>query len=150
MYITCGEPWKNPTVTKSDAQRRQLLTKLTADVKKIHEFCILRDTGEVVVSAESGIVPGSRLVVTQRIGKDLPDDESSKESKVLDDEKDSVDKETKDSRNCHQKSHAASDKLFAAKKYPWQQVKDEVSERREIEVNTSKEKSPRTPRSRSR
>lgn len=69
VFVTCGETWKNPTVTKSETQRRQLLTKLGADVKKIHEYCVLRDPGDVVVTMESGVLAGSRLVVAQCVEK---------------------------------------------------------------------------------
>lgn len=44
VYITCGEAWIDPHISKAEAQRRFLLTNLASDLAQIRQFCALRDT----------------------------------------------------------------------------------------------------------
>lgn len=43
VHVTCGEAWSDPTVTKTEQQRRFLLSQLTQDVSQIRQFCALRN-----------------------------------------------------------------------------------------------------------
>ena len=43
VYISCGEAWTDPTMTKAEQQRRYLLNNLAADVKQIYQYVALRD-----------------------------------------------------------------------------------------------------------
>nr|XP_039274440.1 doublecortin domain-containing protein 1-like [Styela clava] len=148
VFVTCGETWQNPTVTKSEAQRRQLLAKLTADVKKINDYCILREPGDVVVTMESGAVVGSRLVVTQQVKVQDPatdNQEIKKETKESEaEDRLSTEEKEKNEKSWHQKSHEFSDNWMISRKYPWQLEKTtEV----EPEKQSEEKKSPGTPRS---
>lgn len=38
VYVTCGEPWSDPKLSKSEQQRHFLLSNLAADVAKIQHY----------------------------------------------------------------------------------------------------------------
>lgn len=43
VYITCGEHWIDPALTKAEQQRRLLLAYLSYDVRMIYFYCALRN-----------------------------------------------------------------------------------------------------------
>jgi len=43
VYVTCGEPWSNPTLSKSEQQRHFLLSNIAADVAQMKQFLKLRN-----------------------------------------------------------------------------------------------------------
>jgi len=43
VYVTCGEPWSDPTLSKSEQQRHFLLSNIAADVAQMKQFVRLRD-----------------------------------------------------------------------------------------------------------
>ena len=43
MYVSCGEPWSDPTLSKAEQQRRYLLANLASDVEQIRQFVALRN-----------------------------------------------------------------------------------------------------------
>ena len=42
VYVSCGEPWTDPRLTKAEQQRRYLLAQLSSDLAQIRQFCFLR------------------------------------------------------------------------------------------------------------
>ena len=42
VYVSCGEAWTDPTLSKAEQQRRFLLSNLASDVAKIRHFVNLR------------------------------------------------------------------------------------------------------------
>ena len=43
IYVSCGEPWTDPTLSKGEQQRRYLLANLAADVAQIRQYVALRN-----------------------------------------------------------------------------------------------------------
>lgn len=43
VYVSCGEAWSDPKLTKAEQQRRFLLSQLSQDVAKIRQYCALRN-----------------------------------------------------------------------------------------------------------
>ena len=43
MYVTCGEAWSDPNLSKAEQQRRHLLANLGRDVSQIRQFVGLRN-----------------------------------------------------------------------------------------------------------
>ena len=43
IYVSCGEPWSDPNLSKAEQQRRYLLANLGADVAQIRQFVALRN-----------------------------------------------------------------------------------------------------------
>lgn len=43
VYVSSGDWWIDPRMTKTEGQRRQLLAKLSHDVAMISAFCDLRN-----------------------------------------------------------------------------------------------------------
>ena len=42
VYVSCGEAWSDPTLSKAEQQRRFLLSNLASDVSQIRHFVNLR------------------------------------------------------------------------------------------------------------
>ena len=43
VYVSCGEAWSDPNLSKAEQQRRYLLANLAGDVAQIRQFVALRD-----------------------------------------------------------------------------------------------------------
>ena len=43
VFVTCGEPWSNPTLSKSEQQRHFLLANIAADLAQMKHFVQLRN-----------------------------------------------------------------------------------------------------------
>ena len=43
VYVTCGEAWSDPSLSKAEQQRRHLLSNLGRDVSQIQQFVALRN-----------------------------------------------------------------------------------------------------------
>jgi hypothetical protein len=43
VYVSCGEQWIDPELTKAEQQRRLLLAYLSNDVRMIYFYCALRN-----------------------------------------------------------------------------------------------------------
>lgn len=43
VYVSCGETWIDPRLTRAEQQRRFLLSQLSQDVAKIRQFSALRN-----------------------------------------------------------------------------------------------------------
>lgn len=43
VYVSCGEPWSNPNLSKAEQQRRHLLANLASDVTQMRQFMALRN-----------------------------------------------------------------------------------------------------------
>lgn len=69
VFVTSGDTWQNPTVCKSEIQKRKLLSKLAADVQKIEEYCLLRDPSDLVLTVGGGLIPGSQIIVAKNLSK---------------------------------------------------------------------------------
>jgi hypothetical protein len=84
VYVTCGEQWIDPELTKAEQQRRLLLAYLSNDVRMIYFYCALRNpTGkrlpllylilllnkfiftEYAVSTEYGLIENSPLILNK-------------------------------------------------------------------------------------
>ena len=80
VYVTCGENWIDPALSKAEQQRRTLLAYLSHDVRMIEFYCALRNMAgnllmftnfiEIsfvligyVVSAEPTLQENARLVL---------------------------------------------------------------------------------------
>ena len=49
VYVTCGEPWSDPKLSKSEQQRHFLLSNIAADVAQMKHFLRLRNTDSAFV-----------------------------------------------------------------------------------------------------
>ena len=43
VYVSCGEPWSDPNLSKAEQQRRYLLANLASDVGQMRQFMALRN-----------------------------------------------------------------------------------------------------------
>ncbi|CAF1195072.1 unnamed protein product, partial [Didymodactylos carnosus] len=62
VYVTCGEAWIDPELTKAEQQRRLLLAYLKNDVNMIDFYCSLRNPVEYCIETKSGLCENSLLI----------------------------------------------------------------------------------------
>lgn len=43
VFVTCGETWTDPKLTRKEQYRRLLLSQLSSDIEKIRQYCALRN-----------------------------------------------------------------------------------------------------------
>jgi arabinogalactan endo-1,4-beta-galactosidase len=43
VYVSCGEIWTDPRLTKMEQQRRYLLSQISQDVAKMRQYAALRN-----------------------------------------------------------------------------------------------------------
>ena len=43
VYVSTGEAWSNPKLSRAEQKRRFLLSQLSSDVTKLHHYCSLRN-----------------------------------------------------------------------------------------------------------
>ena len=43
IYVSCGDAWTDPNLSKAEQQRRYLLSNLAQDVAQIYQFIALRN-----------------------------------------------------------------------------------------------------------
>ncbi|XP_060074536.1 doublecortin domain-containing protein 1-like [Ylistrum balloti] len=83
VYVSCGEAWSDPKLTKAEQQRRFLLSQLSQDVAKIRQYCALRNPENYVLEVEGNLVSGNPIIVNQqwRSGMDDQDDDDKFDTK---------------------------------------------------------------------
>ena len=61
IYVSCGEPWTDPTLSKAEQQRRYLLANLAADVSQIRQYVALRNPkGKIIDSFQNNFQCNNR------------------------------------------------------------------------------------------
>jgi hypothetical protein len=50
VYVTCGEQWLDPKLTKAERQRRLLMDHLNSDVRMISFYCGLKQLQGALIS----------------------------------------------------------------------------------------------------
>jgi len=43
VYVSCGELWSDPALTRTEQQRRMQLSQLSQDVAKMRQYAALRN-----------------------------------------------------------------------------------------------------------
>ncbi|CAM4769077.1 unnamed protein product [Rotaria magnacalcarata] len=127
VYVTCGEQWIDPELTKAEQQRRLLLAYLSNDVRMIAFYCAMRNPTEYVVSTERGLIENSRLIVNicalnfkqrKRVEK------GELIEHVIDNDQPIEDEATEhEPRTAHERAHKTVDKKSKEKfRWPWEKI----------------------------
>ncbi|CAF2617983.1 unnamed protein product [Rotaria sp. Silwood2] len=127
VYVTCGEQWIDPELTKAEQQRRLLLAYLSNDVRMIAFYCSLRNTTEYVISTEQGFIENSRLILNRcalnvKQRKRVEDGELIEH--VIENEEPMEAAATEfEPRTAHERSHKINDKQSKEKfRWPWEKI----------------------------
>lgn len=67
IYVTSGDPWADPLLSKDEVRRRQLICLIADDVDRVRQFVQLRAPSKLVIAADGGLVSGMPLVVAPEI-----------------------------------------------------------------------------------
>ncbi|CAF0832166.1 unnamed protein product, partial [Didymodactylos carnosus] len=158
VYVTCGEAWIDPELTKAEQQRRLLLAYLKNDVNMIDFYCSLRNPVEYCIETKNGLCENSQLIVNicalnsiqrervkqgetieQVIEYEVPVVEAAPEPEA---------------RTAHERAHIAVDKKLKEKfRWPWEKIAnrsltsdtdDDGSANETINNSLTRDKSPPT------
>ncbi|KAK6972855.1 doublecortin domain-containing protein 1 [Biomphalaria glabrata] len=130
VYVSCGESWSDPKLTKSEQRRRFLLSQITSDVMKIQQFCSMRNPENFVLEISGPLAPESGLVVNQRWTPDLRESQSKVKQSIdnADDNQINDGEENDDGQqeprelSFHELSHLKSDEYVSNLKWPWEKL----------------------------
>ncbi|XP_052066407.1 doublecortin domain-containing protein 1-like isoform X1 [Mytilus californianus] len=127
VYISCGESWIDPKLSKEEQQKRFLLSQLSQDVAKIRQYCALRNPEKYVLEIEGNLVPTTRIIVNRQWSKDeeekeilvTTDTQSVKSSKQLSSK--GFEEEEED-LTAHDRAHRLADQRLNNLKWPWERL----------------------------
>ncbi|KAH9500578.1 hypothetical protein Btru_072308, partial [Bulinus truncatus] len=130
VFVSCGESWSDPKLTKHEQRRRFLLSQLSSDVVKIHQFCSMRTPENFVLDIDGPLAPGTGLVVNQKWTPDPKDGNTTvRQSSDFDldnqnDEAVEKDDDDQDPRELtyHEISHMKSDEYVSNLRWPWEKL----------------------------
>ncbi|KAH3884070.1 doublecortin domain-containing protein 1-like [Dreissena polymorpha] len=124
VFVSCGEIWTDPNLTKVEQQRRFLLSQLAQDVAKIRQYAALRNPERYVLQVDPSMQPNTQVIVHQQWSKDdemidplKVDGPVSMAAKPLP----SVQSENAD-KTCHDLAHERSEQRLNNLKWPWERL----------------------------
>ncbi|KAK3103714.1 hypothetical protein FSP39_021266 [Pinctada imbricata] len=126
VYISCGEPWMDPKVSKSEQQRRILLSQLSQDVAKIRQYCSLRNPEKYVMEIESNLVANTRMVINRQWNQDEEDLQYvpvvSDKASVSTRKSTGFDEDDIGAMTAHELSHQRAEQRLNNLKWPWERL----------------------------
>ncbi|XP_074660217.1 doublecortin domain-containing protein 1-like isoform X2 [Tubulanus polymorphus] len=139
VYVSCGEAWTDPKLTKAEQQRRFLLSNLAADVAQIRQYVALRNPEGYVLEVEGGLTPSARIIVNEHAMSVEEYEEQEARRAALEEqrlleanaelerhERETYLKELIDEKkSAHDRAHARSDERIQNLKWPWERLVDE-------------------------
>ncbi|XP_077995160.1 doublecortin domain-containing protein 1-like isoform X2 [Glandiceps talaboti] len=133
VYVSCGEPWNDPKLSKSEQQRRFLLANLTSDVQQMKQYCALRNPTNLVMEVEGQLQPNSRIIIGMcsmtREERDVLERDKDKEPPKEEPPEEPEDptgglSESADTNfsSAHARAHMKSDERYESMKWPWERT----------------------------
>ncbi|XP_070200716.1 doublecortin domain-containing protein 1-like isoform X2 [Littorina saxatilis] len=131
VFVSCGEGWTDPKLTREEQQRRVLLSQLAADVGKIKQYCSQRDPHDFVLEVEGSLAVGSRLVLGKLWSRRQAEEEQQAQQQQLaelessrcsSDMQDLAESEDTSGMTAHERAHLLSEQRANALKWPWERV----------------------------
>ncbi|XP_050408824.1 doublecortin domain-containing protein 1 [Patella vulgata] len=132
VYITCGENWSDPKLTKEEQQKRHYLSQVAHDVNKIEQFCALRHPEKFVIEIEGNLVPNARVLINKEWNRDehLRVSQSMEEkpptpqlAPPLPPQQENIDtEEALAQMTARQRANLKSEQRLNALKWPWERL----------------------------
>ncbi|KAL5007685.1 hypothetical protein ScPMuIL_016491 [Solemya velum] len=124
VFISCGEPWMDPRLTRAEQQRRTLLSQLSSDVGKIRQFCALRNPEKYVLEIEGNLAANSRIIVNKQWSEVNEDSEAQDTQSELSSRKTDIEEEEDPEKNlsAHEAAHQKSERRLNNLKWPWERL----------------------------
>ncbi|XP_052801857.1 doublecortin domain-containing protein 1-like [Mya arenaria] len=127
VYVSCGEIWTDPMLSKVEQQRRYLLSQLAQDVAKMRQFAALRNPERYVLQVDPSLQPGSNAIVHQQWTKEddqLAQEEVDTQSIPVGKPPPSVisDNELLGDKSAHERAHEKSEQRLNNLKWPWERL----------------------------
>nr|XP_022337319.1 uncharacterized protein LOC111133328 isoform X2 [Crassostrea virginica] len=129
VYVSCGEGWMDPKLSKDQQQRRILLSQLSQDIAKIRQYISLRNPEKYVLEMEGNMVANTRIIInrqwnleeeqiTQRrptsTERDSQNLQESSRATIFDDEEENM--------TYHEIAHRRSEQRLNNLKWPWERL----------------------------
>ncbi|XP_041366917.1 doublecortin domain-containing protein 1-like [Gigantopelta aegis] len=124
VYISCGEQWVDPNLSKTEQERRFLLTQLYNDVAKIRQYCSLRHPQNYVLEIEGGITQNARIIVNKLWNQEEEEMQEREPvtqvtSQILANEEEDEDLQV---LSPHTRAHLKSEERLNSLKWPWERL----------------------------
>ncbi|ELU06637.1 hypothetical protein CAPTEDRAFT_220130 [Capitella teleta] len=125
MYVTCGEAWADPSLSKAEQQRRHLLANLNRDLDQIRQFVLLRNPSSLVLEVDGGLSPGSPLIVSSNASGPQEEVSSPKKGKSATFAEVDDDNELFNGKvSAHEIAHQRAEERLNRLKWPWERIED--------------------------
>ncbi|XP_061182929.1 doublecortin domain-containing protein 1-like [Saccostrea echinata] len=150
VYVSCGEGWMDPKLSKDQQQRRILLSQLSQDIAKIRQYISLRNPEKYVLEMEGNLVANTRIIINRQWNLEeeqpLPrrPPPTERDSQNLQDSRATMfAEEEEENMTCHEIAHRRSEQRLNNLKWPWERLinvsQDEGSEDPDAYKFTDKE-----------
>ncbi|KAL4224512.1 doublecortin domain-containing protein [Mactra antiquata] len=130
VYVSCGEIWTDPNLTKAEQQRRYLLSQISQDVAKLRQYASLRNPERYVLEVDASQAPSTPVIVNKQWSKDEEDIDLDRQSlasgkpptiESSGPHTQNVD-ETSGHKTYHQVAHERSEQRLNNLKWPWERL----------------------------
>ncbi|CAL1540465.1 unnamed protein product [Lymnaea stagnalis] len=133
VYVSCGEEWSDPKLSKKEQKRRFLLSQLSSDIVKIQQYCSMRNPEHYVLEINGSLTIATGLVVNKQWTHEVEgqgEQGDSKLRKSSDIVKESFDEDQENEESdqepreltYHELSHMKSDDYANTLKWPWERL----------------------------
>ncbi|XP_013404290.1 uncharacterized protein LOC106169385 isoform X2 [Lingula anatina] len=134
VYVSCGEAWNDPKLTKAEQQRRYLLATLGQDIAQIRQYVALRNPQDLVLAVDSALVPNAKLVVqtcclTPEQRHSILSGEEARQKQLIEEQrkeqeekKRQIEEMLHENRSAHERAHLKSDQRLDSLRWPWERV----------------------------
>ncbi|XP_015193950.2 doublecortin domain-containing protein 1-like isoform X2 [Lepisosteus oculatus] len=124
VYVSCGEQWIDPQLTRKEQEKRLILNSLESDVAVILNYCAMRKQHNLVLEVAGEVMEGSQLTVAECcVELDNKDQEESTDvhhTEERGDKKNSEDVMNEFPEDSHTKAHRKLEESRSVFKYSWQ------------------------------
>ncbi|CAH1787762.1 unnamed protein product [Owenia fusiformis] len=125
VYVSCGEPWSDPRMTKAEQQRRYLLANLAADIAQIRQFTALRNPENLVLAVDGSPAVGAKLVIMESVIEEEEseeEEEDPEEKKREEERKRQMEELLAEQQTSHEKAHQKSEQRLDGLRWPWERI----------------------------
>lgn len=130
VYVSCGEGWMDPKLSKDQQQRRILLSQLSQDIAKIRQYISLRNPEKYVLEMEGNMVANTRIIINRQWNLEEEQTASrrqasaERDSQIMSESRASLFAEEEDEGNLtsHEIAHRRSEQRLNNLKWPWERL----------------------------
>ncbi|KAL3841516.1 hypothetical protein ACJMK2_019650 [Sinanodonta woodiana] len=130
VYVSCGEAWCDPSLSKTEQHRYKVLSDLTRDVTKIRQFVALRNPEFFVLEIYGNLAYNTPIIVNkvwdlQQQADDAIPSEGSLLHQLAGSQKEDEEPDTFEQsmpQSAHEVAHQRAEQRLNKLKWPWEKL----------------------------